>query len=351
MLLFEYDSLPWLDSMTIFHTLARLGVNALSIVSPNKPFISIGYFQDAELEVDFDFCRNAGLPVLRREIGGGAVYLDYNQIFYHVILRRDHPLATLDIDKLYRVMSEPVIETYREFGIETKFKEVNDIITVEGRKISGEGAANIGNAVVFVGSLILDFDYKTMARALKVPDEKFRDKIFKTMEENVTTMRRELGGQLPPRDELRKVLIEKFEKLLGPFERASIDTKLKTRMDEVGKILISKDFLFKRTPRKPEGVRIRHGVEVLYTAHKAKGGLIRTYQEVQERRLADIAITGDFTLYPKENLDVLDRYLVGSEKVKREIESRVEEFYEKTNSQTPGVDVDDWVEAVKVLEE
>jgi lipoate-protein ligase A len=37
--------------------------------------------------------------------------------------------------------------------------------------------------MVFVGSIILDFDYERMTRAIKVPDEKFRDKVFKTMKE------------------------------------------------------------------------------------------------------------------------------------------------------------------------
>jgi len=41
--------------------------------------------------------------------------------------------------------------------------------------------------MVFVGGILLDFNYKAMSRILKVPDEKFRDKVFKTMEENVTT--------------------------------------------------------------------------------------------------------------------------------------------------------------------
>ena len=33
--------------------------------------------------------------------------------------------------------------------------------------------------------MILDFDYDTMSHAVKVPDEKFRDKIYKTMQESL----------------------------------------------------------------------------------------------------------------------------------------------------------------------
>ena len=59
--------------------------------------------------------------------------------------------------------------------------------------LSGTGAGEIGDCIVFVGNLILDFDYDTMSKVLKIPDEKFRDKIKKTIEDNLSTIRRELG--------------------------------------------------------------------------------------------------------------------------------------------------------------
>ena len=43
--------------------------------------------------------------------------------------------------------------------------------------------------MVFVGGILLDFDYQAMSKILKVPDEKFRDKVFKSMKENLTTMK------------------------------------------------------------------------------------------------------------------------------------------------------------------
>jgi len=63
--------------------------------------------------------------------------------------------------------------------------------------------------MVFCVGHSLDFNYEIMSKILKVPDEKFRDKIFKTMEENVTTMKKELGT-IPPRDEVVRVLRAEF---------------------------------------------------------------------------------------------------------------------------------------------
>jgi len=346
MYLFDLGELPWEQSMLIFHALARMGVEALNIVWPDKPFISIGYFQDAELEVDLGYCRREGLPVFRREVGGGTVYLDRNQIFYHVIWNRDNPRFPKKISEVYQYLSVPPIETYGEFGIKTEFREVNDIITREGRKIAGLGGSDIGESMVFVGSVILDFDYDKMTKAIKVPDEKFRDKVFKTMKENVTTMKRELGI-LPPRREIVRVLKEKFEKVLGRLEPVELDEEIVRKMTELARWFNSPEFLYKKTPKIPRGVKIKEGIEILYGMYKAKGGLIRTAQEVERKTLKDIVITGDFTLYPKESLTVLEEGLKDTEKERTKLITRIEEFYEKTGAETPGVEPEDITKAIE----
>ena len=55
------------------------------------------------------------------------------------------------------------------------------------RKIIGSDAGEIDHSILFVGNLILDFDYETMSWVLKIPDEKFWDKIMQSMPENLTT--------------------------------------------------------------------------------------------------------------------------------------------------------------------
>ncbi|HDM90613.1 MAG TPA: lipoate--protein ligase family protein [candidate division WOR-3 bacterium] len=346
MYLFDLGELPWEQSMLIFHTLARMGVEGLSIVWPDKPFISIGYFQDAELEVDLDYCRREGLPVFRREVGGGTVYLDRNQIFYHVIWNRNNPKFPKKISEVYQYLSVPPIETYGEFGIKTEFREVNDIVTREGRKIAGLGGSDIGESMVFVGSVILDFDYDRMSKAIKVPDEKFRDKVFKTMKENVTTMKRELGI-VPPRSEIVRVLREKFEKVLGRLEPVELDEEIVKKMTELARWFNSPEFLYKKTPKIPRGVKIKEGIEILYGMYKARGGLIRTAQEVEKKTLKDIVITGDFTLYPKESLSVLEEGLKNTERERSRLITRIEEFYEKTGAETPGVEPEDITKAIE----
>lgn len=346
MYLFDLGERPWEQSMLVFHALARMGIEALDIVSPTTPFLSIGYFQDAKEEVDLEYCKREELPIIRREVGGGTVYLDRNQIFYHIVWSRNNPHFPGMISDIYQYLSVPPIETYGEFGIKTEFRAVNDIVTAEGRKIAGLGGADIADSMAFVGSVILDFDYDRMAHAIKVPDEKFRDKVFKTMKENVTTMKRELGT-IPPRREIIDVMKEKYEKVLGKLEPVDLNDEIIHKMRELAIWFNSPEFLFKKTPRIPKGVKIKEGLEILYGIYKAKGGLIRTAEELEKKILRDIAVSGDFTLYPKKELSNLEDTLKGTKREKKELMPKIEEFYERRGVQTPGVEPEDITKAIE----
>jgi lipoate-protein ligase A len=345
MFLFDLGKLPSQESMLIFHALARMGTEALVIVSPKIPLVSIGYFQDAEQEVDLQYCRESKIPFMRREVGGGATYLDENQIFYQLIWKKDNPKFPKAIQEIYPWFSEAPVETYKQFGIKAEFRSVNDIITSAGKKIAGEGGGNIGDCMVFVGGILLDFDYQAMSRILKVPDEKFRDKIYKTMEENLTTMRRELRV-IPSREEVTSVLKEKFGKMVGKFEPASLNSEIYERMRQIEARMTSEEFLLKKTPRIPSGVKIKEGVEVLYGLHKARGGLIRTAEEISEGKIEDITISGDFTFFPKEQLIGLEESLEKVSLEEEKIVKRVETFYEREKVESPGVESKDFATTI-----
>ena len=345
MYLFDLGKLPGQQSMVIFHALARIGVEGLVIVSPQSPLASIGYFQDTEQEIDLEFCRTARIPVMRREVGGGATYLDENQIFYQVIWKKGNRAFPQGLRGIFQELSQPACETYQTFGIETSFRPENDIITSSGKKIAGQGGGNIGDRMVFVGGVLVDFDYRAMSKVLKVPDEKFRDKIHKSMEENLTTMKRELG-QPPPREEIVRVLAERFEKRLGTLERVGLDSQTIRKMMEIEKWMTSDSFLFKKTPRIPKGVKIREGIELLYGIYKARGGVIRTIDEVEENVLQELAISGDFQFYPKEDLANLEKSLIKTDFQERAIASRIDEFYDKRDIDSPGVEPQDMMRAI-----
>jgi lipoate-protein ligase A len=328
-------TVSWQDSQLLYHAQPRLGREGLNLLSPGSPYVCIGYFQDVEQEVDLALCREQGIPVFRREVGGGAVYLDGEQLFYQLVLHRDNPLVPAGWEAFYRRFLQAPIAAYRALGIPAEYRPVNDIVA-NGRKVSGNGAAQIGDYLVLVGNLIVDFDYEMMARVLKVPDEKFRDKVYHTLQDNLSTVRREVGSA-PPREQLWDLLTEEFSQVLGPLPvETEVDPKWRAEVDALAPTFLSDEWLHRRRGRPADRpLTIRSGVQLRHRMYKAPGGLIRGTTEVRDGVLGEVSFSGDFFFYPSEKLVALEAALVGVPP--RGVEEAIARFYAQNGIKSPGV--------------
>jgi lipoate-protein ligase A len=348
MRLYNLGKVPWQESQLIYHALAELGWEALSLVSPESPYVCIGFHQDVEQEVDLDYCKAKNIRIFRRDVGGGAVYLDGDQLFFHLILHKDHPEVPKNKEAFYQKFLQPIINVYRRIGIPAAYKPVNDVLAGT-KKISGTGVGEIGDCVVFVGNLIVDFNYEEMSRVLKVPDEKFRGKIHKTLRENLTTIHRELGKKEASRwDEstLNALMAEEFQKILGPMTPCQKDALLQAKMDELGGRLMSKEWLFQRgKPVRGREVKIRAGLNVIQKVHKAPGGLIRADYELKEGRINGVSVSGDFFCFPRTGIRKMEEKL--EHQPVEQIDTIIRAFYSEGRVETPGITVQDWLQVFK----
>lgn len=345
--LYNLGKVPWADSQLIYHALGSLGREALSLVSPATPYVCVGFHQETVQEVDLDYCRQAGIPLFKREVGGGAVYLDGNQLFFQLILRRDNPLLPANRDRFYRRFLEPVVEAYRRLGIDASFKPVNDVVTGT-KKISGTGVGEIGPCVVFVGNMILDFDFQTMARVLKVPDEKFRDKFAGTMQANMSTIRHELGPAADQwtEERLNAIMADEFAKVLGPLEPLDMDAELRAEMDRLAGLMLTEDWLMRKGRRLAgRKVKVRAGLELFRRSHKAPGGLLKAEWQLVEGYYQNVSISGDIFAFPPSALESLEQTMEGAPR--REAAQTLEYFLERTGSEFPGVSTEDWLALLK----
>ncbi|MHB0876383.1 MAG: lipoate--protein ligase family protein [Anaerolineae bacterium] len=303
---------PWLETQALYHAQADLGYAALNIIWPEQPYVCIGRFQDATTDVDLDECARRALPVVRREVGGGAVFLDGRQVFYQLVL----PLAWLgssyDYRTLFALGLDGVVLALNRMGIEATGRGTNDVV-VGRRKISGNGAGEVGEAAVVVGNILVDFDYATMAAVLRVPDEKFRDKAYRSMKENLVTMQdlRPIGNEA-----LAEVMAAAFTETLRPrFDLApasAVPAAVRQHVPAVAARLVDTGWLHSvRRRREQRSVRIRQGLELRENVWKAGGGLIRCQSAVEDGRVAWVSFSGDFFIHPHAALAELEVALTG----------------------------------------
>jgi lipoate-protein ligase A len=332
------DQVPWRDSQSLYHAAAYLGREALFILRPSTPYVCLGFHQDARKEIDLEFADRERIPVLRREVGGGAVYLDNGQLFYQLILRKDRPDVPVNKAQFFEKFLQPVVQTYRSFGVPAEYRPVNDILS-NGRKVSGTGAAEIGESVVLVGNFLLDFNYEMMAKVLRVPDEKFRDKVYKTLSENLTTFRRETGD-IPKTRALAEDLRRRYEALFGPFDfRENIDLELRQKADQIIESMDNPEWLLANDQRQFDDTRlkIREGIYVLQKVVKLPGGLVRATAVCQDGVLSDVHLSGDFFIYPQDAIQALERALEGAPVDEAALEQTIQEFYRRNSVESPGI--------------
>lgn len=283
---FFLDAVSWEYSQALYHAAAHLGREALFILRPATPYVCIGFHQDAQQEIDLEFTKQHNIPVFRREVGGGAVYLDGEQLFFQLIVRQDHPGVPQVVAEFYKKFLQPIIDTFRHFGVPAEYKPVNDIIT-SGRKISGTGAAQIDDMMILVGNFIQDFNYDMMSKCLRVPDEKFRDKVYKTMYENLTTIKRETGG-IPENADLAAELFTRYSALLGEMTPQALDKELTDKADELLAEMNNPEWLLANDRRRPDSkqVKIAEGVFVIQKMLKTPGRIDQSDRSKSGRHFA-----------------------------------------------------------------
>jgi lipoate-protein ligase A len=352
--LLDLDALEPLKAQTLYEAVAAAvdrgsSPNTIILCHPANPYVCIGFHQELEKEVDAEFCQSRQLPIIRRSQGGGAVYLDSWQQFYQIVAREDSPIVPFRVDQFFEKFLEPTVYVCQKLGLPAKYKPINDVV-VNGRKISGNGAGKIGKAAILVGNIILDLDYDLMARVLKVPSEKFRDKLAQTIKEWVTSLKRELG-YVPARTHVKRLLVEGYEKIGIKLVRGSISQDEENIfLNEVMRRHTSREWLYMPQFRHPElcekrAVKVAGDVKVVEGLYKAKK-MIRVTAELVSGKINDIMLSGDFFMIPENALPELEKQLVGVQLSYDEILRKVSKFYEEFKVQVPGVEPEDFAEAI-----
>ncbi len=347
--LLDLGLVPAVRSQTCYHAAAQAMTEAtpdtIILVSPAEPYVCIGFHQELDKEVDREYCRARGLPVFRREVGGGAVYLDRDQVFSQWVFQPSS--LPPDIEERFKLYIEPLVLTYRTLGIEAVHRPVNDI-QVRGKKIGGTGAARIGSAEVVVGSLMFDFDKAAMAKVLKVPSEKMRDKVFQGLEQYMTTIREEIGetrDRQKVKDLYVKHCAEVLRREIRPGEWTADEERQARTLDER---FLSPEWVFQKGTLERPGIKIHEDVHVVESDLKAPGGLIRLTVRFRNGLIDDLSISGDFTMFPRIAVRDIEQALRGVVPESPAVLIILEEQYRALAIQSPGISPGHLAEAISL---
>ncbi len=266
------------------------------------PSALLGYHQSAEQELDLDYCREHGIDIQRRITGGGALYMDETQFGWELYLKKSD-VGTGDMGAIAKRICEAAARAISSLGVEARFRPRNDI-EVNGRKVSGTGGAFDGEALLYQGTLLVEFDVERMVRCLRIPVEKIRDKAIADARERVVNLR-ELLGAAPALDDVKRRIAESFAAEFGvTFER--------------GAITPAEDRLFREALAQidtPEWIHLvekpRSDLPIVQAAQKFAGGMLRAAAAYDRpaRRIKQVWFTGDIFVNPRRTVNDLEAAL------------------------------------------
>lgn len=169
----DIDKIDGFHSAALFESIAKhvgtsLVPETILFWRVRSPVIYLGYHQFVADEINADYCRNNGIGIVRRILGGGCGFCDEDQILFSVIGKERGTIPS-DIQAAYEKVLGGVVNALITLGTEGEIEPLRNAVYSKGRKISGNAQGRLDGAVLINGSFLLDFDFKLMDRVLKNP--------------------------------------------------------------------------------------------------------------------------------------------------------------------------------------
>jgi lipoate---protein ligase len=164
--------------------------------------VNIGYGQNIREVVNLDEIKKRNLMLVRRQGGGGAMYLDEKgEITWNIIAPEE--FFPKDPNKIYEKVCGKVVDALREMSIKAKHKPINDVMTEKG-KISGVTLKKDDGVVYIAGTLLYEVNKKILEKILRPEKDMGKRKSFPEKEKKVTAVCKESGASFEETLELLK---------------------------------------------------------------------------------------------------------------------------------------------------
>jgi lipoate-protein ligase A len=303
------------------------------------PSALLGYHQSAEQELNLDYCRANQIEIQRRITGGGAIYFDETQIGWELYLHK-RDVGTADMQAISRRICHAAATAISALGVDARYRPRNDI-EVDGRKISGTGGAFDGDALLFQGTLLIDFDVEKMLRVLRISAEKLSDKAIATARERVANLK-ELLGRAPDPAQVRRNITEAFESEFDvEFGEGDLTLSEHQRYRTALSEIDTPDWVNLVT-RPVADMPILEGVQ------KFAGGLLRAAVtlDTHTQTLRQVWFTGDIFISPRRTVTDLEAAL--RDLPLDRLETRVQSFFGERKADMLSLAPQDFITVVRL---
>lgn len=323
----------------------KKGQSTLLVNLFSQDSFTVGVLEDPEKSLDLDFCREQGIVVRRRQNPGGTVYGvkgSAMQCLYVDLAEPWVPFKT--IGEAFPFFLERMAQvTSRLFGIEAKYRPVNDI-EVESRKLVAT-SARLEKGILTLRSVInvTPADRAVMSRAIINRPEKFQDKKYKDGGSRFTCFQDEVGREVA-REEVLALARETMAHVFGPevsLVPGQMSALERQYYDQYQARYNSAEWFYANSERSrfrdiPADAR---KAEAFF---KAPAGLIGVTILARRGRIHDLILLADFHPSPQTVLADMEQALRGQELSLAAIQERVAKVYRRPGVEIPGTSLEDF---------
>ncbi|WP_338978981.1 lipoate--protein ligase [Spiroplasma endosymbiont of Panzeria rudis] len=298
--------------------LHNLKVKNKTIIFPFicDPHIQLGYFQNPEVEVNKEYLDKNNIPVVRRDTGGGAIFIDSNSVNFCFLI----PLNsnTNSIYANYQEFYKPIIKVLKDMGIKNIMQSGKNDLTINGKKVSGAAMLKEENIIYGGYSLLYDIDLDAMILALKPSRKKIESKGIKSINQRVDKLKNHLNEQFKKltifefKDEIIKRLMN-VEKI-ADVERYVLSNE---QWLEIDKLVDQKyknwEWVYGLSPRYQYNCEARLEIGTMNISLIIDNGKIKSCK-----------ISGDF--FATKDLTIFEKSLEGTKMIKQDLKIKLQEL-------------------------
>lgn len=233
----------------------------------NPATLSIGYFQRLQKEIDIEKVNEKGFGLVRRQTGGRGVLHD-KELTYSVIVPESHPNMPSTITEAYRVISQGLLEGFKNLGFETYFavprsKEEREKLkqprssvcfdapswyelVVEGRKIAGSAQTRQKGVILQHGSILQDIDIDELFDVFIFKNDRLKAKMKEAFVEKAVAIN-DISDTHITLSEMEKAFEEGFKTGLNiEFKPLELSEQQLAEVKELEEKYRSDDWMFRK---------------------------------------------------------------------------------------------------------